>query len=109
MQSLGHIFISSCNKTTKKRGLFSFVEGNRQTSSSCNQCRYADGGEYIHSEEYLVPLQPLVSLALKTMKMIGRKLVCESIRFFGLLVFLRMKQEQEKTGALACKRKTQTT
>ena len=46
MQSLGDIFISSCNKVTKKRGLLSFVEGNRQTSSACNQCRYADGGEY---------------------------------------------------------------
>jgi len=46
MQSLGDIFISSCNKATEKRGLFSFVEGNRQTSSSCNQCRYAYGAEY---------------------------------------------------------------
>jgi len=46
MQTLGDIFISSCNKATKKQGLFSIVEGNRQTSSSCNQCTYADGGEY---------------------------------------------------------------
>jgi len=27
MQSLGDIFISSCNKAMKKRGLFSIVEG----------------------------------------------------------------------------------
>ena len=46
MQSFGDIFISSCNKATKKQGLFSIVEGNRQTSSACNQCRYTDGEEY---------------------------------------------------------------
>ena len=54
MQSLADIFIPSCNKARRKQGLFSFVEGIREnytkrvekSSSSSNQCRYADGEEY---------------------------------------------------------------
>ena len=52
--SLGDIFIPSCNMARGKRGLFSFVEGMREnypkrvekSSSSRNQCRYADGKEF---------------------------------------------------------------
>ena len=51
MQSLGDILILSCNKATKKQGLFSLAREVREnqakreekTSSSHNQCRYANG------------------------------------------------------------------
>ena len=53
MQSLGDIFIPSCNKARRKGGLIPFVEGIREnyakreekSSSSRNQCKYADGEE----------------------------------------------------------------